>query len=654
MPKALVGVLGVVVFHTAASARVPRHTRPDPQIQVVLSEAVKPLQPAPSDPPAIQPAISADEVLSIDGLVRPIRTEHEQLLGRLIEDTPDTSVDEKSDLYFRLGELYASQQRHWRLRAGELQLAATRATDAAGKARLGTEATAALNKSKDYLLKTVKIYKALTDNEAFRNYPKLDTVLFYYAYTLQGGRYMKEARAVYDKLLKNYPNSKYVPEAHLAFADYFMEAGQLSDAEARYRMVLKFPKAPVYGFAMYKLGWINLQLQRHQEALESFFGVVQATKSDAKQAKLNRAAQLGFVRAYAEIGKPDKAFSAFERVDRAFAVEMLAHLAQIYIEQGKHDRALYVLRELVTRAPADARVCAWQHTSARAMLSIPGTGTTEVVATIENLVKLHRALETKPSVPAREAQECRTHAAAMSSQLGRAYHAESTKTRNPESLAYAIKLYRAFLDGFPDDPARGEIQYLLAEALWASAAGERNDRLQDERWGRAADAFTEIASRDPSHTDAAYAAALAWMNTLESDAPAEAVDIAKPRRPSPARPLPAREARVIDAIAAYAKTVRDPRHPELGHMRYLEAKLYRRFHHHDKAAPLYVGLVTTHRDAAFAEAAALYALDTLILLQRLDELLLLADKLAADTAFLAEKPELERALRYVRSRSMRR
>ena len=111
--------------------------------------------------------------------------------------------------------------------------------------------------AKSYLLKAVKTYKGLTDNDAFKNYPKMDMALFYYGYTLQGGKYMKEARAVYDKLLKNYPNSKYVPEAHLAFADYFFEQGQLDDAEARYKQVLKFPKSTAYWYAMYKMGWIQ-------------------------------------------------------------------------------------------------------------------------------------------------------------------------------------------------------------------------------------------------------------------------------------------------------------------------------------------------------------------------------------------------------------
>ena len=79
------------------------------------------------------------------------------------------------------------------------------------------------------------------------------------------------------------------PEAHLAFADYYFEINKLADAEARYRQVLKFPKSSAYQYAKYKMGWIHLNLQRFQEALEAFFEVAQATKNDKKQEILNRA-----------------------------------------------------------------------------------------------------------------------------------------------------------------------------------------------------------------------------------------------------------------------------------------------------------------------------------------------------------------------------
>src|SRR5258706_8917049 len=272
-----------------------------------------------------QPAIESDSVLSLEA---PAST-NETSLVQLIADTPDSEVEEKSEYYFRLGQLYASRQR---------------AAHASGDA----------NAAKVSLLKAVKTFKALTDNDAFRNYPKMDTALFAYGYTLQTGRYMKEARAVYDKLLKNYPNSKYVPEAHLAFADYYFEAAQLADAEARYKMVLKFPKSRVYWYAMYKLGWIHLQLQRYQEALETFFQVAQATKNDRAQEALNREAKRDFVRAYVEIGKADKAHAAFQRVDAAYANDMLALAADLYARAQKLDAAALLYRQLATLDPERA------------------------------------------------------------------------------------------------------------------------------------------------------------------------------------------------------------------------------------------------------------------------------------------------------------
>src|SRR5262249_9832434 len=268
---------------------------------VPLPERAKPTQPKPQDKSEFKPELTADTVLSIEGLVSNIRNEQEQILAQLIDQTPDTEVEEKSDYYFRLGELYAKQQRLYRLKSAEAAIAVDKAKTPQQKAQAQAAANKAGDMAKTYLLKAVKTYKGLTDNDAFRNYPKMDMALFYYGYTLQGGKYMKEARAVYDKLLKNYPNSKYVPEAHLAFADYYFENNHLADPKARYKMVLKFPKSSAYWYAMYKMGWIHLNLQRFQEALETFFQVANATKNDKKQEVLNRASKKDFVRAYAEI-----------------------------------------------------------------------------------------------------------------------------------------------------------------------------------------------------------------------------------------------------------------------------------------------------------------------------------------------------------------
>ncbi|HWO18214.1 MAG TPA: tetratricopeptide repeat protein [Kofleriaceae bacterium] len=345
--------LGLVLALATGAQAAP----PMSKVTISRADGAKPAQPAPAAAPVARPELAADQVLWLDELGGPIRAEQEQILTDLISSTSDAQVDEKSQYYFMLGELHARQHRLWRQKSVELAARAAETKDAKVKA----EATAATEKAKQYLLKTVRTYKGLTDNLAFRNFPKMDIALFYYGYTLQSGAYMAEARQVFDKLLKDYPTSKYVPDAHLVFAEYFFATGQLGDAETRYRYIQKFPKSSAYWFAMYKLGWIHLGVQRYQEALETFFQVVQATKSDKKLERLGHASLRGFVVAYAEIGKPDKAAPAFQRVDRQQAPAMLADLADRYFEQGKNDKAIAVYQALLKAAPDDQNACSWQY-----------------------------------------------------------------------------------------------------------------------------------------------------------------------------------------------------------------------------------------------------------------------------------------------------
>jgi tetratricopeptide (TPR) repeat protein len=635
----------------------------DVKVNVTLSDRVKPIQQKPKEASEFKPELNADQVLSIEGLVSNIRNEQEQILAQLIEQTPDTEVEEKSDYYFRLGELYAKQQRLYRLKAAEAQIAVDKAKTPQQKAQAQAAADKAGNMAKQYLLKAVKTYKGLTDNDAFRNYPKMDMALFYYGYTLQGGKYMKEARAVYDKLLKNYPNSKYVPEAHLAFADYFFENNQLDDAEARYKQVLKFPKSTAYWYAMYKMGWIHLNKQRFQEALETFFQVASATKNDKKQEVLNRASKKDFVRAYAEIGKADKAFDAFKRVDSAYAFDMLQILADLYLEQGKSDKAIYTYRDLMKRAPTNKNVCLWQYNVAHASLSMPGASNADKVAEIENLVKLYGALKGKKVLPAAEAQECHDNAAAMSGELARAYHSESVKTKNPETLAYAEKLYKVYLEVFPDAEDFAQTQYFYAELQWSRAENEKNPRLATELWENAAVTFTDVVKTGKVDQkllkESAYAAVLGWKNALNVDPRQEAKDAEADeaknpdKKPGPPQPIPERQQKMLAAFDIYINYIKDPKDDELVGMKFLKANMYRRYNHFDEAIPIFQDILDHHPEHETAEYSANLLLDTYNRLGKYDEMLALVDKLDANQKFLEGKDDLKATLNKLKAQSMR-
>ena len=657
-------VVGLVVSSTPGLAQNANYKRNSAvKIDVKLSDRVKPVQPKALDPKTTRTQLSADDVLLIEGLVHTIRVEQEQLLAELIQSTPDRRVDDKSDLYFQLGELYAKQQRYYRLNSVENQIAADNTKVAAQKTKLEADAAAGAAKAKDYLIKAVQTYKDLTDNEAFRNYPRMDIALFYYGYTLQGGKYLEEARAVYDKLLKNYPNSKYVPEAHLAFADYYFEANQLADAAARYKMVLKFPKSSAFWYAKYKMGWIDLNLRRFQDALEAFFEVAQATKNDNKQNILHRAANKDFVRAYAEIGRVDRAYDAFKRVDPKYAFEMLAILADLYLEQGKSDKAIVTYQELMKTAPTHNNVCVWQYNISHAMLSMPRAHNADKVEEIENLVRLYGALKGKTTLPAAEARDCHDNAAAMSGELARAYHSESAKTKNPETLGYAEKLYRVYLGTFADAPDYAQTRYFYAELLWMRADSERNARLRTERWENAAVAFSDVVkggTLDPKlMKEAAFAAVLAWKNALDVTPElkpqadnVEAIDNHFDKVPAP-KPIPARDAKMIAAFDVYIQYIKDPKDDDLVGMKFLKANLYRRYHHYDKALPLFVDILNNHRHHQTAEFSANLLLDTYNRMGKVGEMLALVDKLGQDQEFLEGKAELNITLAKLKAQSMR-
>jgi tetratricopeptide (TPR) repeat protein len=656
--KLKLAIVGVLLLSTSAWAQKAKYTRAqDVKVEVKLSDRVKPLVAKPAEAKEAQPELSADQVLSIEGLVGEIRSEQEQLFADLISKTPDTEVEEKSDYYFRLGELFAKQQRYWRLKGTEFTIQSDQAKNPQQKAKLKTDAATAASKAQSYLLKAVKTYKGLTDNEAFRNYPKMDMALFYYGYTLQGGKYMKEARTVYDKLLKNYPNSKYVPEAHLAFADYFFENGQLDDAEARYKMVLKFPKSQAYYYAMYKMGWIDLNKQRYQDALETFFQVAQATKGDKKQEVLNRASKKDFVRAYAEIGKADRAYAAFQRVDQKYAFDMLEILADLYLAQGKSDKAIYVYQELMKQAPTNKNVCLWQYNVAHATLSMTGAQNADKVKEIENLVRLWGVLKGKKTLPASEAQECHDNAAAMSGELARAYHSESSKTKNPETLAYADKLYKVYLQIFPDAEDYAQTQYFYAELLWSRAESEKTARLQTELWENAAVAFTDVVKLGKVEPrlmkESAYAAVLGWKNALNVD-PRKKEDIdVKGEKKSEPKPIPEREQKMLAAFDIYINYIKDPKDDDLVAMKFTKANIYRRYNHFDEAIPIFMDILDHHKQHETAEYSANLLLDIYNNQGRFDDMLVLVDKLDGDQKFLEGKDDLKATLTKLKSQSLR-
>lgn len=328
MRAALIIATSIALFSDAAASP------PTAKFSVAKTSRFKP---APLVTTPLTPAVDAGVVLSIQSLDAPVRKEQEQILLELLKNTPDHEAEEKADYRFRLGEFYAKQTRAFR-KQGD----ATKAAEA--------------------LLHAKAMYQALLDSPAFASFPRADEAVFFYAYTLHTAGKDGEARPIFDRILKNYPNSKFAPEALLVRADALFAATKLADADLAYQMVHKHPR-PYTTYSRYKRAYILLAQQK-PAAYQAFVDV--ATDDDGKVVPLTRAIRLGRLHALVQQNKIST------------EVGDLEDLAALYADRGKHERAAASYRALIKAQPDHAELCTWQLGVAKATVQATATSTIEI------------------------------------------------------------------------------------------------------------------------------------------------------------------------------------------------------------------------------------------------------------------------------------
>lgn len=627
----LAAALAVVWTWTgSAEAQKTRYTR-DVKIKVDVkqTEKTKKLQPKERNKSEIKPQLTADDFLQVLGKVSAIRKEQIEALRLLIEET-ENDDPELPDLHFRLSEMFAQMARYWDHRGMEVGMEIGKTKNKSQQNALKKKQQSYVKESKKYLAYTIKQYKQLfchpkdmgsgltcKPNPAFRNYPRMDTALFYFAFTLQTAKQMTDARKVYARLVKDHQNSKHIPDAFLSFAEYYFESNELANAERFYDKVLKFKNASIYTYALYKKAWVYLNLDRNQEAYELFTEVARLTNGKKGKETINLASKKDSVRAYAEMGKAETALAAFQRIDKKYAPTMLQILGNIYLEQGKAPKAIYVYRELIDKESKNKLVCEWQYNVVHAMLSIGSDS--EKVKEIENLVKLYSFLKEKKGIPDTNLQECYENAIAVNTEMAKIWHNEANKTLNTETLGYVERLYHLFLGAFPESDEYGEMQYYYAELLWQRATNEKNPRQATEMWEKAAVAFTDVVKagkvKKDILKDSAYAAVLGWKNALDVDPRPSGVDVPDKleggdAKVPEAQEIPAREAKMIDAFDIYINYIKDPKDEELVMMKFLKARLYWRYNQFDKSTPLFEEIIKNHLKHETGEYSINILLDT--------------------------------------------
>jgi tetratricopeptide (TPR) repeat protein len=562
-----------------------------------------------------EPTLTADKFFTIEAAVQDMQDTLIDEYKAAIEDT-DEDDPRLLDLMFRLAEAYAQKQRFEHSVAMETAIKVDKTRDKGKKAALAREEAAHEKKAKGYNDLAAKAYAAMLRQPKFNKYPRADEVLFYLAYGLQHSGQMELAAKAYGRLVKDFPNSKFVPNAYVAIADQYFTEDNLSDAERFYDKVLKFPKHEVYPYALYKKGWVNFNQAREKESFTAWVEVVGLVKNK-KDKSLFRAARKDCVRAFAEFGDPTIALKAFQKIDKRGAMEMYGQLGAFYLDQGKMDKVIYVFRDLMKLDPKNENVCDWEYTVTRAMLTI---GTPEQkVKEVDNLVTLYTyAAKNKIIKNAEKLTECRDNSEATTREMAYTTHSECKKTLNPTLCGFAHGYYKTYTDNFHDTPQAPEVQFYYAELLWLRADWEKNPSLAESRWEEAAAEYTKVIDMKgvtpENKKQAVLATVYAWKNALavdvDTEPPPAISEKDKCDENIKADAIPEKQQKMVAAFDLYIKNVTDPKDSELVTIKFLKGRIFWRYKAYAAAIPLFQDVIDHNPDSDGAEFAANLLMDS--------------------------------------------
>jgi tetratricopeptide (TPR) repeat protein len=316
-----------------------------------------------------------------------------------------------------------------------------------------------------WLLEAVKAYIGATK---FRKYERMDEVLFRLAYLLTSVKKEDQAREFFHRLIKDYPNSKYIPDAYLSFAEYYFDKGEMENALKFYEKVEQFPKSSVYPYAVYKKGWCYINLGDYKTALETFVGVVRMTQEGKvnvpkKQLEvLAKEAKKDIVKAYSHVGGPDKAWEFFQKTGGDFAPKMMESLAELYWEEGKFVESTRVYKKVIAQNMDSPRICEWQNKIVRNTLSAGNKR--DQVQEIERLGAVYDKVGDMKNAKKDQTEECRNSFHDTSKELALIWHKEAQRTKNQDTYELDKFVYKVFLDHFPKDKGRLRDELLLRRA----------------------------------------------------------------------------------------------------------------------------------------------------------------------------------------------
>ena len=362
--------------------------------------------------------------------------------------------------------------------------------------------------------------------------PGNDRVLYQLARAEEQSGQLELALKTLDRLVATYPNTTYRSEVHFRRGELLFLTAQYPAAEAAYATVLTTVQTTGAEGAypersLYMQGWSRFKQGKLEEALQSFFGVLDRklagrgdepleslpglTRGDRELVEDSfRVMSISLINLQgAESIPPYMAQNADVR--NGYEHRVYQQLGELYIKQDRSKDAADTFFAFVRRHPLHAQAPVLQ---ARVIdiYEKNGFATLALGAKKEYVERYGVGSEFRRANPegwSRSQALVKTHLA----ELARHYHASAQKSKASADYQEAVRWYREVITSFPGEPDTAQNNFLLGELLF-----------EDARFAEAAAEYEKTAYGYATHAKAADAGYAALLARAEQDKRAAAAD----------------------------------------------------------------------------------------------------------------------------------
>jgi TolA-binding protein len=357
--------------------------------------------------------------------------------------------------------------------------------------------------------------------ETYPDYERNDQVLYQLSRAYDEVGEPDAAMEVMDRLVAEFPYSKFLDEVYFRRAEYFFVRKQYLVAEESYGAIIKMgTTSSYYELALYKLGWSLYKQELYEEALRNYLSMLDYRLSigydfdqeydeddELRLADTFRVISLSF----SNLGGPEVVDEYFGKYGhRSYADKIYANLGEFYFSKLRYEDAASVYKSFINRNPYhrispyfSMRVVEIYGEAGFPKLVVAAKKEFATTYSLDADYWNYANIEDAPDVVGFLKQNL--------TDLAGHYHAlyqeEAFVDERPANFSEAQRWYRQFLASFPKDPETPQINYQLANLL-----------LENEDFGQAASEYERTAYDYAPHEQASaagYAAIYAYREQLK-------------------------------------------------------------------------------------------------------------------------------------------